>query len=206
MAGTGWDDERKLVTAYVGSRVSRLQNGVLSQRHDAIADMARLRRAANTTPGSDPDVWVVEFDGMPDELIGRGPEPSHAEWAVHAALTLYAQHQQSKSTEMHRVDREHGTYKFGNAMRELVARTTRGDDEPMMPRRLQSMMKAQKIEGTIHYARQLVSLLRANSIPIDYGLFAGQLLEHQNPCRQEYVRREWSREWTRWRPSSSKKR
>jgi CRISPR system Cascade subunit CasB len=58
---------------------------------------------------------------MPDGLVGKGEEPSPGEWAAHAALTLYAIHQQSQTIPMHQRGREHG---LGQAIRQLVQRNS----------------------------------------------------------------------------------
>ena len=78
MANAGWSDGRRLVVGYVNGKVTSLQRRFLSSqgKSSAAADLARLRRSASKEPGVSPEVWGVEFDGMPESLIGSSPEPS----------------------------------------------------------------------------------------------------------------------------------
>lgn len=196
---------RRAVSGVVGRKVSRLQADFLSQsgRARAAATLARLRRAAGKDPGAAPDVWLVEFDDLPSSLAGVGDEPSRAEWAVHVALTLYAVHQQSQTKGMHaKSDYENNVvFGFGNAVRALLDRSeTEGEglEEGEMPTRFAAMVTAQTIRELAHYARQIVQQLKVHSIPLDYGRFAGQLYDYQNPYRTDSVRLAWAREFANY--------
>ena len=63
------------------------------------AELAKLRRGVGRKPGDLPELWGSFLLGMPESFQGRSG-PSHAEWAVYLALTLYAVHQQSTSKTM----------------------------------------------------------------------------------------------------------
>lgn len=106
---------------FVNTRISSIQNDYLSAngKSRGARKLASLRHALLMPIGSDADAWPLEFEGLPSALVGRGPEPSAGEIAVHAALTLYALHQQGQSRPMHIRGAGHG---FGNAIRQLVFR------------------------------------------------------------------------------------
>src|SRR5687767_6059820 len=81
-------------------RLDRLQSEYLAGLPAARADMARLRRGLGKPVGDLPEIWELTVGAVPAGLAG-GARPSSAEHAAHAALTLYATHQQSSSTPMH---------------------------------------------------------------------------------------------------------
>ena len=156
-------------------------------------------------PGNSPDTWDVEFAQLPEQLSGKGStEATAGEWAVHLALSLYATHQQSQDQSMfcrtNASSREfHG---IGDAVRQLVAvgqRDGRGEQlsQGEMPRRFKALVTAESIEELAHYARQLVTQLRGERIPLDYARLAGQLYDFQNPYYRSRVRLEWAREFSR---------
>ena len=88
-------DEGKKVRQYTAYRLARWK----ADRNDARirGELANLRRGIGHTPGEQPELWGALFDGFPEELMSQNGEPTWAEWAVSAALTLYALHQQGKS-------------------------------------------------------------------------------------------------------------
>ena len=201
MMGSGTNNVRLLVQRHVGRQINALQNGILSDSKAwAGASLAKLRRAAGKMPGESPDVWGLEFEDLPQELFGRGNEPSRGEWAVHLALTLYAVHQQSQSLPMHVAsDFKHHDYRgMGTAVRRLAA-TGIGEklESGEMPRRFSAMVTSESIEEASHYARQLIHQLRGAGIPLDYVTFSGQLFDFQNPYTRDRVRLEWAREFSR---------
>lgn len=192
---------RDQVGLFVGRRVAAIQNAYLSPtgRSKGARELAVLRHAAARKPGAAPDAWALEFEGMPDVLVGRRDDPSPGEWAVHAALTLYAVHQQSQSIPMHQWGCEHG---LGQAMRRLVWRASSRYEslEPgELPRRFAALVTAESFSEAMHYARQLVGQLRGEAIPLDYALLAQQFHDLQFPGKADGVRRAWGRGFaSRW--------
>lgn len=183
---------------YVASRVSKLQGGYLSDagRSNAARQLAELRRSAGKGPGSTPNAWSIEFDGCPESLVGAGQRPSEGENAIHAALTLYAIHQQSQRQGMHCAGKEHD---LGSAVRRYVYlnRSSRNLEDGELPRRFAAMVTADSIDEVVHYARQLIKMLRSESIAIDYGRLAQQLLLFQDPYARHRVLLEWGRGYAR---------
>lgn len=195
-----WEVER-----YVAYRISQLQNGLLLQNNSrARALLAELRRGLTAEPGSLPDTWEIEFGELPKSLLGNGSAPATAgEWAVHLGLVLYASHQQSQQAPMYRKTdiAEQALFGFGNSVRRLADKNrSTGQGERLvvgeMPRRFKAMITSETIEEFAHYTRQIVAQLRSAGIPIDYGAFAGQIFDYQNPYKRDSVRLEWAREFS----------
>ena len=193
---TARSSERSIAT-FVHGRISFIQNDYLSSGNKSrgARNLAALRHAMLMPIGSNSDAWPLEFEGFPPALVGKGPEPSPGELAVHAALTLYAFHQQGQSRPMYVGGSGHG---FGNAVRQLVLQEKERYSNlelGEMPRRFRAFITAESMEETLHYARQLVQQLRAAGIPVDYAKFATQLYDLQNPYKADGVRLAWGREY-----------
>ena len=189
----------QLMLAYMHGRICSIQNDYLSAsgKPRGARKLAALRHALLMPIGSNADAWPLEFEGLPAELVGRGAEPSRAEIAVHAALTLYAVHQQGETKPMYVPGAEHS---FGAALRQLVRcdkERYSNLEEGEMPRKFRAFITADSMEETLHHARQLVQQLRADEIPVDYARFAAQLYTLQSPYTADKVRLAWGREYSR---------
>lgn len=176
---------------HVTARVIRLQQGYLADTAAAVASLARLRRAVTAEPGSDPGVWYDTFDGFPASLVGAGDAPSAAERAAHAAITLFAVHQQSRNEPMHRKG-----VSLGAAVRALSPDGS--NDDPVL-RRFHTLGTAASLPETLHHLRGLVTQFRGASIGLDYGRLAVDLYMLQDPRRAPDVRRLWGRAYYRSR-------
>ena len=189
----------QLMLAFVHGRICSIQNDYLSasRKPRGARKLATLRHALLLPIGSSADAWSLVFEGLPAELVGRGAEPSWAETAVHAALTLYAVHQQGKTKPMYVPGDEHS---FGAALRQLVW-SDKGRysnlEEGEMPRRFRAFITADSMEEALHYARQLIQQLRVAEVPVDYARFAAQLYKLQSPYTADKVRLAWGREYSR---------
>ncbi len=180
---------------FVGRRVGALQASFLRGESRAVASLARLRRAITAQPGADPLVWAETLADFPENLQGRRDEVSRHERAAHAAVTLYALHQQSQSQPMHSSGQT-----FGGAVRLLGVKI--GNDEAVL-RRFHTVATASSMAETLHHARGLITQLRGASIPLDYATFAVNLSELQRPTRADRVRLVWGREYYRDRRSDT---
>lgn len=200
--------ERKRLERYVASKVCALQDGYIKGRSAAKALLARLRGAASKYPGETAETWEFEFGGLPASLAGSGDLPAtEGEWATHIALTLYAVHQQSKNTEMHRqtVEEDGVWFGLGSAAKRFASLSDDRKGEELeqgeMPRRFAALVTAESVSEVGHYARQLVQQFKNVDIPLDYGRLAGQLYEFQFPYRKKHVVLEWAREFSKWNDS-----
>ncbi|GAB3108623.1 hypothetical protein GCM10027160_06820 [Streptomyces calidiresistens] len=143
-------------------------------------------------------------------------EAEREEEAVHLAVTLWALHQQSLRDEPMHVS----GWPLGRSVRRLAhgksgtrdrsepsdAEKEPGDDKradsepveeisPTIRKRFVRIGTSTDIETLGVRLREMVLLLRASRIPLDYGLLADQLHLWQNENRRDEVRRAWGREF-----------
>lgn len=142
------------------------------------AELAKLRRGVGRKPGDLPELWGSFLREMPESFQGRSG-PSHAEWAVYLALTLYAVHQQGNDQPMNRPGNT-----LGRAVRQLAERNSAGQDwtEASVLRRFNALATAEEITEISHHLRGMIQLLSAakdGGIPLDYPQLAADLYELQ---------------------------
>mgnify|MGYP000317581433 CR=1 FL=1 len=187
----------EVVGEVAGAFIADLQRGYLADRSSAVAALAQLRRGAGKVPEDVPELWGVSGT---EELLNRQDwserERARAEAAHFLAVTLYALHQQSRINQgMHRRGAELGT-----AVRQLMPG---GDIDEPIRRRFVRLGTATTGDALADRLRGIVSLLRRESIPLDYDLLAGQLYQAQVPDGMREVRRRWGRSFHSYRPNVS---
>ncbi len=182
-------DRDDALESFVVTRVLALQRSYLAGESGGVGSLARLRRAVTSSPGADPQVWGDVLDGMPVELLGRGDEPSPHERAAHAAITVYAVHQQSQGQPMHRAGRS-----LGAAVRTLGQGHA---SEEAVRRRFQALGTASSWAETLHHLRGLITQLRGAGIALDHGRLARDLRRLQQPGTADRVRLVWGRDYYR---------
>ncbi|MPY33892.1 type I-E CRISPR-associated protein Cse2/CasB [Streptomyces adustus] len=188
---------RTRVAELAATQITMWQEGYLKDRPAAVAALARLRRGAGRDAADLPDLWtLVDTSPLHTRRDNVRPlseeEMVRAENALHAALTLWALHQQSRSTRMHTSKRSAA---LGAAVHRLMP--PGGIDEPVR-KRLVRAGTAADLTSLAQRLRDLVVLLRRADIPLDYGLLAGQLYSWQWPGGAGTVRREWGRSFHAW--------
>lgn len=178
------------VQALVGSRAARLQREYRANDASAVATLALLRRSVGNAPGYDARIIPFTIEGLyPPFDISLPDEPLPEEMAAHAAMTLFALHQQSRrERSMH----ERG-YSFGRSAR-LLGRHT---DRDGVRRRYNALTTAETWDEILHHARGLVQQFRAAGIPLDYGRFARDLYWLQQPDHAKRVWLAWGRDYYR---------
>lgn len=162
-----------------------LQHRYLEGESRARAELAQLRKAVPSAPGDVPAIWHLTSIQVPPSA---GDAPTCEEIAVHTALTLYAVHQQSRSEPMH--VRNQG---LGHAARALVG--TGADENDSLRARFNALVTSSTISELRHHLKSFSSLLRANGIPMDYVLLAGDLVGFQSPGGASAMRLTWAREF-----------
>ncbi|WP_217142725.1 type I-E CRISPR-associated protein Cse2/CasB [Streptomyces sp. AC627_RSS907] len=185
------------------------QQGYLQDRSPAVAALARLRRGAGREAGETPDLWsLIDTDPLHRPAPGTRPlseqELVRAENALHAALTLWAFHQQSRGTPMHRRHTRERPGGLGAAVRRVMP--SDGTDAPVR-KRLVRAGTAPDLVTLTQRLRDIVALLRRDDVPLDYALLAGQLYLWQWPDGPAAVRRRWGRsfhEQPRTRPATDR--
>lgn len=170
--------------------LQHLQRDYLASSSTARASLAQLRRAIGKPPGSVPEVWGLTVGLVPPELTWNRDEPSRAEQAAHAALSLYALHQQSL-----RVPAHDPAVSFGAAVGRLAS--SGGPSQAAITRRFMAVATAQTIDEVLVHVRGLVTQLKAADRGMDYARFADDLLNLLTPGREAVVRLAWGRSFYR---------
>ncbi len=192
--GSAWRPRTAETGTFVNSQVGRLVSTL--DNPGTVAALAHLRGARTREPGSVPAIWALTMDGAPG--TPRGDEPTAEERAIHVAMTTFATHQQSRREPMHRS----GGPTLGAAVGQLERRRPH-HDQGLSPvrRRFNAVVTATSFDEVTHHLRALVSLLRAESIPLDYARFADDLVQLQRRARADTVLRRWARELYRHEPA-----
>lgn len=148
------------------------------QDRTAGADLAALRRGLGRQAGDVPQMWsyyttLNQHGELRPELV-----------AEHAALSLFALHQQSQAVPMHRV----GTG-LGSAALEL--RNSDQHSSEAIDRRMGMVATATSPTELIGHLRGLVTLLRQVAQPLDYTQLYQDIYRWHFPESCESVRRRW---------------
>lgn len=173
----------RVVDQFIGSA----QRGYLADRREAVSLLAQLRRGAGKPAEAMPELWeLTAAEALYDNEALRGEAAAtQAEAAAHIAVTLYALHQQS--------NREKGMHRPGPELGEAVRRLMPdGIDEPVR-RRFVRVGASVTLDVLTYRLREIVTLLRRERIPLDYGLLADRLYQAQQPGGMHRVRRAWGR-------------
>jgi CRISPR system Cascade subunit CasB len=188
-----------VVSEVAGTYITELQQGYCRDASAAVALLAQLRRGAGKLPADVPELWGITgterlFQAEP-RLATDEIGASRAEAALFLALTLYAAHQQSRP--------ERGMHQpgigFGAAVRRLMGTEI---DEPIRQRFIR-IGTASTLPTLAYRLREMITLLRRESIPFDYAELAGQLYRVRVPGGLADVRQVWGRDFHAWRPSAN---
>ncbi|WP_431901604.1 type I-E CRISPR-associated protein Cse2/CasB [Nonomuraea sp. bgisy101] len=186
----------QVVQTVAGDFIIDLQKGYLADQSWAVALLARLRRGAGKLPQDVPDLWgMTGTDRLYEHDLSEA-DMVRAETALFVTVTLYALHQQSRTDKgMHRRNIE-----LGEAVRRLMPR---GEIDEPIRRRFVRVGTAGTRQTLAHRLREIVSLLRGESISLDYARLAGQLYQAQHPDGMRQVRQSWGRSFHAYRPPAS---
>lgn len=171
-------------------RLDRLQADYLAGSPRARADIAKLRRALGKPAGSVPEAWEYTLAAVPSSLQWDRDEPSRAEQAAHAALTLFAQHQQSMTGPAH----QHAV-SFGRAVGRLAQVEERS--QQAVTRRFMAVATAGSVGEMLTHMRGLITQLHSAQIGFDYARLADDLLGLLTPDHAQRVRLAWGRDFYR---------
>ncbi|GAA2699139.1 type I-E CRISPR-associated protein Cse2/CasB [Nonomuraea recticatena] len=186
----------QVVQAIAGDFITDLQKGYLADQSWAVALLARLRRGAGKLPQDVPDLWGMTGTDRLYESDLNEADMVRAETALFVTVTLYALHQQSRTDKgMHRRNIE-----LGEAVRRLMPK---GEIDEPIRRRFVRVGTAGTRQTLAQRLREIVSLLRGESISLDYALLAGQLYQAQHPDGMREVRQRWGRSFHAYRPPAA---
>lgn len=177
---------------------SYLGNVTHSAKAEARAELAQLRKLAGQPIDRDPLAISLVLGTLQPDLsdreLGQGNKASPSENAAFHALTLFALHMQGATSKMHV---ENAT--FASACGRLVQQSESGSIKP----RFDAMVLARNSRSRLIHARNLISLLRNNHLGFDYGRFAVDLRDLENPKRKNGVLLRWGRDFAIGRPSGT---
>lgn len=198
------DDVENRVCKYTTERIKRILGQDDSPRK---AVLAKLRRGVGRTPGALPELWgeiLMDWERyFPDDGEYVKDVPTYKEWAVYTALTMFALHQQGHDPKKHPMH-EKGAC-LGMAVRRLVKDQDDQDDIDRVWRRFSRLATVDDMFGTVHYLRNLIQMLRNESIGLDYADLAIDLYRYQFGGESaDNVRMKWGRNFFR-RPKLSDK-
>ncbi|MGA3489208.1 type I-E CRISPR-associated protein Cse2/CasB [Micromonosporaceae bacterium DT55] len=145
-------------------------------------DLAALRRGLGREAGDVPEMWPYYTRLHPE---GRLTRELHAE---HAALVLFALHQQSQSILMHGAD-----IGLGTAMARL--RISGKVTAEAVDRRFAAAATATSFAEVTLHLRGLVTQLRGIRQPLDYTRLMRDLRDWQDNDRIATVRRRWGSQY-----------
>lgn len=146
-------------------------------------DLAALRRGIGREPGAAPAMWRLYTQLTEDGRVSRQLR------AEHAALTLFAVHQQSRSAPMHRKGAGVGTAV-------LALRRSGRYSEEAVDRRFAAAATATSLAEVTVHLRGLLTQLRTVNLPLDYDALYRDLREWQDPQRRGAVRRRWGSQYS----------
>lgn len=195
-------ERREDLKAFVRAKVGRWQRDLLmddaqsQRRATAARDLAELRRVPVDATSIDFGTLLATMDGFPPSLVGRGDEIGRAERAAHAALVLFALHQQSQRSPVHvspKSETVTGSVTLGHAASRL-ARSGADLDEGVL-RRFKAVAGAATVDEALYHLGAFVALLRSASPPIslDYGQLAADIDDLHSMRGRERVQLSWAR-------------
>ncbi|MEU8124934.1 type I-E CRISPR-associated protein Cse2/CasB [Spirillospora sp. NPDC049024] len=187
-----------LVGRVVGEFVTELQAGYLRDTSASVSRLAQLRRGAGKLPQDVPELWgLTGAERLYQDQSLSELQATRAENASFLAVTLYALHQQSRTTQKMNVP----GVDLGAAVRRLMPP---GEIDEPIRRRFVRVGTADSLDVLAYRLREIVSLLRRESIPLDYALLAKQLYHAHTPEGLTRVRQQWGRSFHSYRPVRDK--
>lgn len=184
---------------FVRNRIFQMSQ---SKNESAVrAMLANLRRGLGKHPAEIPAAWEASFYNLPEELHGKGAEPSRGEYAVHIAMTLFALHQQRSDLHTEFMQREEVS--IGKAMGQL--HLCKSADSDAVKKRFDQVVSADSLAELSYHLRGVVQILRAEEIAMDYGMLAENLCNFQLPAKRDAIRLQWGRDYYTTISSANKK-
>ena len=180
------------VRSIVNKRIEQLQDSFLKDSSTARAQIAQLRHASRTAPGTDPAVW--DLTSYPVSKWASD-EPTYEERAVHDALCLYAIAQQGNSYAIHKKSDKTNHGGFGNAVRFLAWQS--GQEDSRYRRRFNAAVTSDSYDELLTHVTALVRQIFSSKLTItmDFARLATDLLDFQYPEGASRVRRRWARQY-----------
>jgi CRISPR system Cascade subunit CasB len=173
--------------------------------HYAGAELAVLRKGIGRDVG---DVWQMSRHYR---SVTKGGGTSNRLAAEHAALSLFAVHQQSQTSPMHSA----GTG-LGTAARRLhtpaeKARATEASQQPAegkfseeaINRRMGQIATSSSVTELVAHLRGLVTMLRTIQQPLDYTRLRQQIERWHYPDARTGIRAQWGSQFFQWQSTGT---
>ena len=191
-------DYKSRVSYFVRNKLLKLQK--CTQESTVRAQLAIMRRGIGATPGALPELWNMLFEGLPAELEGKGKEPSHSEWAIYTALTLFALHQQGKDLQKEWMHQE--GVSLGHGIGQLANKDAEKEDAEegnggTLVRRFNILATSEDLMELSWHLRNMIQLCKRKNIALDYARLAKDLYDYQDLERMDGVRLQWGRAFYR---------
>lgn len=177
------------IRSFVYGKIESISKSLDSGRTKAV--LAQLRRGVGKKPGEMPELWGLLLENMPESFMGTTGEPSREEWAIYAALTLFALHQQGHGESMNANDKEN---RLGCAVRKLIHNQ---DEEERVRFKLSLAASSADIEELSYRLKTIVRLLSAENIKLDYADLANDMFFFQFENSVDKVRLKWGQDFYR---------
>lgn len=177
------------VGEYVSGRIYLLTGNL--NAGDSKSRLAQLRRGIGKKPGELPELWGIFLQTLPEELMGKGNEPSRAEWAIYTALTLFALHQQGHAESVNLQGKENS---LGCSAKKLVHTD---EEEERIRFKLSLIAQSDDMVELAYRLKTLVRLLSADNISLDYVDLAKDLFLFQSEKYTDRIRLKWGQDFYR---------
>jgi CRISPR system Cascade subunit CasB len=185
-----YSDKGKILKNYVKRKIMKLHDDNNEAR--VKANLSIMRRGLGKHPGDIPDMWMLFFEGFPEEFLGKDGEATKEEWAAYQALALFALSQQGKDI------RSQFMYEEGVGIGTAFRHIAKTDDElEAVRRRFNIILTAEDIIELSHYLRGMVQLLRSKDITMDFGELANDLFYYQFDSSRASIRLKWGQDYYR---------
>ncbi|MCD4556948.1 type I-E CRISPR-associated protein Cse2/CasB [Schaalia sp. lx-100] len=187
----------------VRKSVERLQSDYLSENEArcprAKAILAELRHGISTKSGRYLFAWQSAFEQLFadrfDQIFGEEKtikeksfhDITASEKAAYEALSLFACHMQSRKKPMHAQNQT-----IARAAGILMARR----ESASLKVRFNQILSSRTDEIRLTHLHGLISLLRSEEIPCDYGQLAADLAALRDPRKKERILLTWARDFS----------
>ncbi|WP_330323360.1 type I-E CRISPR-associated protein Cse2/CasB [Streptomyces anulatus] len=166
-------------------------------RREAGAELAALRSGTGREAGTVPAMWTFHSTRMASEWRDKGSLTSDLT-AEHAALTLFARHQQTHVHPMHVRGSSPGTATGRLAKKEVDSAGEGKSTTAALERRFGVLLTSADTDELVMHLRSLVPLLNKASVGLDYTLLRSALQAWDDPRRPDAVaafRQHWDRDF-----------
>lgn len=189
--------KNKMIRMFVHDKIYKIAK---MNEHSQKAVLANLRRGIGKKPGELPELWGSFLEDIPGDLMSQSGEPSKGEWAMYISITMFALHQQGKSLSSNNMNCS--GISIGAAVRKLIPLGEEPQNSSVM-KRFNQLITSSSMSEIAYYLRNIVQLLRASDIPLDYETLAEDLYEMQFPESSARVKLRWGQDFYRVKKEES---